>query len=269
MIGSIAQTTEILKKYNLKAKKKYGQNFLVSATIIDKIVSLIDDQTTVIEVGVGLGAITERLCLKAKQVIAYEIDQQLYGILQENLKFSNLRLYNKDFLKVDLKKVISEIDGKIVFVSNLPYYITTQILTNVFLNCSKIDMVVTMMQKEVANRFMKQKADKEYNSLQVLAQYCAEVQVLSKVNRNNFIPAPNVDSVILTFKIKKGLNNETIESFYDFLSKCFLHRRKCVLTNLANEGIKFNAEKLLDLQDKRVEQLNLTDYLRIYEEIQK
>lgn len=265
MIGSIAQTTKLLKEYNLQAKKKYGQNFLISSAIIEKVGELIDKQTTVIEIGAGLGAITEILCLKAKQVFSYEIDKQLYNVLLEILPYDNLKLFNDDFLKTDLVQLLNEIEGRIVFVSNLPYYITTQILTKIFLNSEKIDLVIVMMQKEVADRFLKEKADKEYNSLQVLVEYCADVEILSKVNKNNFIPVPGVDSTILKFKIKENLNNDYIIDFYDFLNKCFLHRRKYVLSNLVNSGIKLNKDEFCDLQNKRVEQMKLTDYIRIYE----
>ncbi len=267
MIGTISKTTELLRKYDLKAKKKYGQNFLISATVIDKITSFISDDMTVIEIGAGLGAISEQLALKAKKVIAYEIDKDLYEILSKELQFSNLMFVNEDFLKCDLSKLLNKNEGKISFVSNLPYYVTSEILTKIFVNCQKVEFIEAMMQKEVADRFLKDKADKQYSPLQLLAKYCSDVEVVSRVNRNNFIPAPSVDSVVLKFTIKQNMCDEKTRQFYQFLKDCFSHRRKSVFNNLNSAGYLFDVQRVDDLKDKRVEQLGLEDYLRIYEVI--
>ena len=267
MIGTISKTTELLRKYDLKAKKKYGQNFLISTTVIDKITSFISDDMTVIEIGAGLGAISEQLALKAKKVIAYEIDRDLYEILNKEFDYSNLILVNEDFLKCDLCKLLNENDGRIAFVSNLPYYVTSEILTKIFVNCQKVEFVEAMMQKEVADRFLKDKADKQYSPLQLLAKYCSDVEVVSRVNRNNFIPAPSVDSVVLKFTIKQNMCDEKTRQFYQLLKDCFSHRRKSVFNNLNSVGYALEKQKVDDLKDKRVEQLSLEDYLRIYEVI--
>lgn len=267
MIATISNTTELLQKYDLKAKKKYGQNFLISSVVIDKVISLIEKDMTVIEIGAGLGAITQQLALKASKVIAYEIDKDLFDILKKELDYPNLVLLNEDFLKSDLDKILNEYYGRIVFVSNLPYYLTSEILTKIFLSCERVEFVIAMMQKEVADRFLKQKVDKQYSPLQVLAKYCSDMSVVSKVNRNNFIPAPNVDSVILRFEIKEKIEDEKINKLYPFIKDCFTHRRKPVLNNLIETGYCFEKDKLADIKDKRVEQLSMDDYLRIYEEV--
>ena len=267
MIATISNTTELLQKYDLKAKKKYGQNFLISSVVIDKVISLVEPDMTVIEIGAGLGAITQQLALKANKVIAYEIDKDLFDILKEELDYPNLALLNEDFLKSDLDKILSENYGRIVVVSNLPYYLTSEILTKIFLNCERIEFVIAMMQKEVADRFLKLKVDKQYSPLQVLVKYCSNVSIISKVNRNNFIPAPNVDSIILRFEIKNCIKDEKINKFYPFIKDCFIHRRKPVINNLIEIGYSFEKDKLSDIKDKRVEQLSMDDYLRIYEEV--
>ena len=182
MIGSRSKTNYILNKYNYRAKKKFGQNFIVEPNIINKVVDQIDKDSTIIEIGAGLGAITQAVAEKVKKVTAYEIDSDLVEILNENLKeYKNIKIVNEDFLKIDLEGLLDSYNQKVTIVSNLPYYITTELLTKVLLSSDKIDKIIVMMQKEVADRFTKNEKGKDYNVLQVMAEYYCDVKVLTKV----------------------------------------------------------------------------------------
>lgn len=264
-IATINETKRLLSKYDYFAKKKYGQNFLISSNVVDNILQAVDKDTTVVEIGPGLGAISQLACMKAKEVFAFEIDQDLCRILKENIVFDNFHLENLDFLKLNLNSFLSQINGKKIIISNLPYYITSEILTKVILQSGNYDCLIAMMQKEVANRFVHKADKKQINQLQILAQLCCECEVVCQVNRNNFIPAPNVDSTILMFKNKFINFDIDLMDFYQFLNACFIHRRKSVLTNLASSGYKkIQQDKYIT---KRVEQLTLNDYLFLYGEV--
>lgn len=270
MIGNRAKTIDILNKYDYRAKKKFGQNFLVEPNIIKKIVEEITEDSIIIEIGAGLGAITQAVATKAKQVIAYEIDSDLVRILNENLKdYENIKIVHEDFLKIDLDGLLSSYNCKVTIVSNLPYYITTELLTKVLSVSDKIDKVIAMMQKEVADRFTKNEKGKDYNVLQVMAQYYCDVKSLTKVSKNNFIPIPKVDSEILIFEIKEDYQKVKDEKLlFDIVKACFSQRRKTILTNLNNNGFNIDKQKLLDLgidPTLRVEQLDIEDYVKVYE----
>ncbi len=269
MIGSRAKTIEILNEYNYRAKKKFGQNFLVEPNIIKKVVEQINEDSIVIEIGAGLGAITQAVAKKAKQVIAYEIDSDLVEILNENINDDeNIEIINEDFLKVDLDSVLNSYNEKVTIISNLPYYITTELLTKVLLSSDRINKVIAMMQKEVADRFTKNKKDKDYSVLQVMAKYYCDVKTLARVSKNNFIPIPKVDSEILIFKIKENYKKVDDEKLlFDIVKACFSQRRKMIISNLNSNGFTVDKQQLLDVgvdPTSRVEQLELEDYLKIY-----
>ncbi len=270
MIGSRSKTINILNKYNYQAKKKFGQNFLVEPNIIRKVVEQVDEDSVVIEIGAGLGAITQALANKVKQVIAYEIDGDLVNILNENLnEYNNIKIVKEDFLNVDLESLLNSFKQKATIISNLPYYITTEILTKVLESSNKIDKIIAMTQKEVADRFTKKEKGKDYNVLQVMAEYYCNVKSLTKVSRNNFIPAPKVDSEILIFEIKENYQQVSNEKLlFEIVKACFSQRRKMIISNLNNNGFNISKQQLLDIgvdPTSRVEQLELKDYIRIYE----
>lgn len=269
MIGSRAKTIEILNEYNYRAKKKFGQNFIVEPNIINKVVDQIDKDSTIIEIGAGLGAITQAVAEKVKKVTAYEIDSDLVEILNENLKeYKNIKIVNEDFLKIDLEGLLDSYNQKVTIVSNLPYYITTELLTKVLLSSDKIDKIIVMMQKEVADRFTKNEKGKDYNVLQVMAEYYCDVKVLTKVSKNNFIPVPEVNSEILIFEIKENCNKvEDEKLLFDIVKACYSQRRKMIISNLNNNGFVIDKKQLLDIgidPASRVEQLELEDYQKIY-----
>lgn len=269
MIGSKSKTNYLLNKYNYRAKKKFGQNFLVEPNIIKKVVEQINEDSVVIEIGAGLGAITQAVADKAKQVVAYEIDSDLVEILNENLKdYKNIKIINEDFLKVDFESFLNSYDQKVTIVSNLPYYITTELLTKILLSSNRIDRIIAMMQKEVADRFTKNEKGKDYNVLQVMAEYYCDIKTLTKVSKNNFIPIPKVDSEILIFEIKEDYKKVDDEQLlFDIVKACFSQRRKMILSNLNNSGFNIDKQQLLDIgvdPTARVEQLKLEDYQKIY-----
>ncbi len=269
MIGSRSKTVNILNKFNYRAKKKFGQNFLVEPNIIKKVVEQINEDSIIIEIGAGLGAITQAVAVKARQVIAYEIDSELVEILNENLKeYENIKIVNEDFLKADLESLLNSYRQKVTIVSNLPYYITTELLTKILLSSNKIDKVIVMMQKEVADRFTKNEKGKDYNVLQVMSEYYCDIKVLTKVSKNNFIPVPKVDSEILIFEIKKNYKKvEDEKLLFDIVKACFSQRRKMILSNLNSNGFNIDKKQLLDIgvdPTLRVEQLELENYIKIY-----
>ena len=245
MIASVNKTKEILEKYNLRAKKVFGQNFLIDSNIIKKIVSSagVDKNTGVIEIGPGLGALTEQLCINAKKVLCYDIDEDMINVLNNELKFNNLVIKNEDFLKCDYISALEYFNDcdRVIVVSNLPYYITTPIIFRLLANDTIIKEMYFMVQKEVALRLTGRPNTKDYNSLSVAISYRCEAELLFNVGRNCFMPAPDVESAIISLKRIKndyGLKNEA--KFFEFIKELFCMRRKTIVNNL---GGKFNLTK--------------------------
>lgn len=274
MIASINKTKELLQKYNLQAKKKFGQNFLIDSNVVKKIVACanINKETTVIEIGPGLGSMTELLCENAKKVICFEIDHDMVNILTSELTFDNLEIIEKDFLKVNLNDYIKEKE-RIIVVSNLPYYVTTPIITKI-LEDDIVSEIYVMVQDEVADRFVGLPGNKDYGSITVLINYYSDAKYEFKVSRNCFYPSPNVDSAIVSMKKNKKdyeLNNEA--KFLKFVQDIFAMRRKTLINNIINkyslkrdkiEGIL--AELGLDV-NVRSENLNLDKIVNLYNKL--
>lgn len=232
-IASLKMTDALLRLHSLNAKQSYGQNFIITSQVVEDIVKLsnADKNTVVIEIGAGLGALTEELVSSAKHVIAYEIDSDLIPLLKENLKGSNLEIINADFMQIDLDALIAKYPNeKIMVMSNLPYYITSDILIKLFKAKRPIESVVVMLQKEVGIKLAKPLEDKEKNELSMLAQFCSDIKVLKYVSKNDFLPRPKVDSVVLQFSIKK--TEISTEDFATFLKIIYKNRRKTILNNL-------------------------------------
>lgn len=270
IIASKKGTFNLLEKYNLIAKKGYGQNFLINYSTIENIVngSKITDNTLVIEIGPGLGALTQGLLNVSKQVIAIEIDQKMIEVLVDNFKdFNNLLIINNDFMKVDLNSLIDQYPDyeEVVIVSNLPYYITSDILEKIIsLRHPKIKRVVAMMQKEVGKKLLK-KEDKIESYLKVLIDNYCDVSTVVYVGKNDFEPRPKVDSIVLEFSINKdkyGLDYY----FFEIIKQCLSNRRK-TLINTINVDDKSKVEKVLcDLNIKntvRIEELTISQMKEI------
>ena len=222
--------------------KSLGQNFLVDVNIIHKIIdaSEIDDNTGIIEVGPGMGSLTEQLAKRAKKVMSFEIDQRLIPVLKETLApYDNVTIINEDILKADIGKAVktylNDCD-KIMVVANLPYYITTPILLNLMQQDIPIDGYVVMMQKEVGERLNAQVGTKAYGSLSIVTQYYTETSKVLTVPKTVFMPPPNVDSIVVKLMQREtplvGVDDE--ETFFKLAKAAFAQRRKTINNNYQN-----------------------------------
>ena len=254
---------------NFKFKKSYGQNFLQDKNIIKSIVEKtgIKENSLVIEVGPGSGALTTELAKVAKNVLSYEIDTRLEETLDENLKeFDNVEIIYDDFLTRDIKNDIADYNyDNIYFVANIPYYITTAIVERLI--ASKIDFkaITIMIQKEVADRFSAHVKSRDYGSITVFLNYYFDIEKLLYVSRNAFIPKPNVDSEVISLRKKeerKKVNNE--EMFFKLVRDSFKFKRKNIRNNLKNYDLSI-VEKVLNKYNKdltaRAEELELDIFI--------
>ena len=241
-IGSLGRTQEILKKYGIRAKKSYGQNFLTDVNVLKKIVAAADinRDDNVIEIGPGIGALTEQLALAAGQVLALEIDQSLLPVLDDVLApYDNVTVVNQDVLKADLPSLIkqhfSDLQKPVKVVANLPYYITSPILMGLLASPVSFDCICVMMQKEVAQRLAAQPGTKQYGALTLAIEYQMTATIAFNVSRHAFVPSPNVDSAIVVLKPRKeplAVQPFDQQKLFGFIRGCFAHRRKSLWNNL-------------------------------------
>ena len=267
-IADYSVTKAVLERHGFTFKKSFGQNFLTDTNILQKIVDTaeIDDQVNVIEIGPGIGALTEFLAERATQVMAFEIDHRLVPILADTLRdFDNVTVVNEDILKVDLAQHIQNFknpDLPIKVVANLPYYITTPILMHLIESGIPFSEFVVMMQKEVADRISAQPNTKAYGSLSIAVQYYMTAKVAFIVPRTVFVPAPNVDSAILKM-VRRPEPAVAVEdeSFFFKISKAsFTHRRKTLWNNLT--GYFGKTEEVKDKLTKALDQAGLSPSVR-------
>ena len=279
-IADYSVTKAVLERHGFTFKKSFGQNFLTDTNILQKIVDTaeIDKQVNVIEIGPGIGALTEFLAENAAEVMAFEIDDRLVPILADTLReFDNVTVVNQDILKVDLNQYIAEFknpDLPIKVVANLPYYITTPILMHLIESKIPFQEFVVMMQKEVADRISAEPNTKAYGSLSIAVQYYMTAKVAFIVPRTVFVPAPNVDSAILKMVRREQPAVEVQdEKFFFKVSKAsFVHRRKTLWNNLTSyfgksEEVKTKLERGLEKADLvanvRGEALDLAAFARL------
>ena len=267
-IADYSVTKAVLERHGFTFKKSFGQNFLTDTNILQKIVDTaeIDDQVNVIEIGPGIGALTEFLAERAAQVMAFEIDHRLVPILADTLRdFDNVTVVNEDILNVDLAQHIQNFknpDLPIKVVANLPYYITTPILMYLIESGIPFSEFVVMMQKEVADRISAQPNTKAYGSLSIAVQYYMTAKVAFIVPRTVFVPAPNVDSAILKM-VRRPEPAVAVEdeSFFFKISKAsFTHRRKTLWNNLT--GYFGKTEEVKDKLTKALDQAGLSPSVR-------
>lgn len=274
-ISTPSRTKEILEKYDLHAKKGYGQNFLVDPVIVERCAAQSKSEGAVIEVGPGIGSLTEQLAIVSKHVTAYEIDERLIPILQETLSpYDNVEIIVGDFLSIDVTAKINQLKkeyGTVSFCANLPYYITSQVLFKVFEE--DINTITVMVQKEVGDRFTAKPNDPSYSALSVEGQYRYHVKKLFTVPGRSFNPSPNVDSVIIQF-IKKEQADDTIDmhSFYEFIRACFKQRRKTIYNNLKeylndSEAVAIALEKANVNPQSRAQECSIEDLERLFKAI--
>ena len=270
-------TKYIVDKYDLFAKKNYGQNFLVNPSIIENIINLsgISKDDYVIEIGPGIGALTEALVQVAYEVHAFEIDKDLEKVLQNEITCSNLHVTIKDFLKVNLDELVSKFDPNrnIVVVSNLPYYITSDILTKLITSNLNYKSIIVMLQKEVGDKFVNNQGKKEESVLTYLARYYCDCEKLIDVDLTNFFPQPNIESMVIKFTKKEySLKVKDNNKFLAVTKALLKMRRKTIQNNLnaylpsKNDVLEvLNAVNIEPMT--RAESLSLDDFIRITNKI--
>lgn len=249
IIASPKKTKEILNKYSFVFKKKFGQNFLIDLHVLNKIIDAaeINEDDFVVEIGPGIGSLTQQLAENARQVTAVEIDKNLIPILEDTLSaYDNISIINQDVLKLDMKTLVEEKnDGnKIKVVANLPYYITTPIIMGLFENQVPLDSIIVMVQKEVADRMQAKAGSKNYGSLSLAVQYYAEPYIVANVPQNCFIPRPNVGSAVIRLKKYDKPSVEVKDEVFMFklIRTAFGQRRKTLVNTLKNSP-EINIEK--------------------------
>ena len=263
---------KMLNDYGIRLKKSLGQNFLRSADITDKIASSVENisELTIVEIGAGAGILTKSLCRRAHKVISYEIDKSLEELLNELMKENdNLEVRMKDFLDEDMS--VFDSNERYAVCANLPYYITTPLLFKLFNSSVNFESITVMVQKEMGERFLAGKNDPKYNDLSVIAHYLYDVKKVMNVSKEEFMPVPKVDSMVISFHGKKEKQVENEEKFFEFVQGIFLYRRKTLLNNL---GIYFKDKEKARLclnkagvaDNKRAQELSLEEIIELYKE---
>ena len=269
---------DIIIKENIKAKKNYGQNFLVDQNILKKIVESTNlENQNIIEIGPGLGSLTDFLAQKAKKLVCYEIDKDMIAVLSKRFdKNEKINIIHQDFLKIDIQKEIEKYfqNEDVILVANLPYYITTAILTKVLEETKQIKQIIVMVQKEVAMRLAGKPSTKDYNSLSVLIQYYTDTKILFNVSPKCFIPAPEVESSVISITLKKEKFNVLNEAFFlKFNRNIFTQRRKTLYNNIkvAYDMSKEQIESVLKNNNLpltvRAESLTVEQIVKLYNDI--
>ena len=273
-IATIARTREIMETYDLYPKKGYGQNFIIEPEIVRHIAeySGVDKNTLAVEIGPGIGALTEQLARKAGQVLCYEIDLKLTDVLADTLsEYPNVDIIFEDVLKRDLKEDLKRYSfEKMAVVANLPYYVTTPILFHLIESEIPFESITVMVQKEMADRFNAEVNTKEYNGLSVLLQYLYEIRIVMKVPKTVFLPKPQVDSIVIRFTPKKNYPIKDLNKLNEFVKGCFTQRRKTIYNNLKEFfNDKDKAVRVLNAanieENRRAESLTVDDFVHLYE----
>ena len=240
-LGNPKNTIEIIQKYEFMFQKKFGQNFLIDTHVLEKIISAagITKNDCVLEIGPGIGTMTQYLAENAGHVVAVEIDRNLIPILKETLAdYDNVTVINEDILRVDIKALAEEYNGgkPIKVVANLPYYITTPIIMGLFESGVPIDNITVMVQKEVANRMKEGPGSKDYGALSLAVQYYAEPEIVANVPPNCFIPRPNVGSAVIRLTRHKEMPVEVKDPalMFKIIRASFNQRRKTLQNGLGN-----------------------------------
>ena len=252
------KTKFMLNKYKLSANKSLGQNFLINDEVVEKIVASADvnESDLVIEIGPGLGNLTEYLLEKAGKVIAIELDERMIQILQDRFSlYNNFELLNQDVLKVDLEKLIQDNKNEKIknakIVANLPYYITTPIIMKLLEEKLNIESITVMIQKEVADRLIAVPGSKLSGAITYCVYYYATSESVTIVENNSFIPEPAVDSEVIKLLIRKEhpvkLNDEA--EFFKLIKVSFMQRRKTLINSIVNGGMVSNKEEAKELFD--------------------
>lgn len=283
-MNTFRKTREILNKYGLTAKKKFGQNFLIDDNILDEISAsaCINDDELIIEIGPGLGNLTSYLLKKSRYVLLVEIDNNMIEILNDRFKENtNYSLINEDILKVDLDEKISKIEEdlnfsfkKVKVVANLPYYITTPILFKLLKDSKRVDEIVVMVQKEVADRMVASPKSKDYGILSVMIKYLADAEIIIKVPKEAFIPSPNVTSSVIKLVKNKKYECDDEEKLFELIHHAFAQRRKKMINSLeSSKFLNLDKERIKDAFNKvnlnenvRAEELSIEEFILLSKE---
>lgn len=256
-LGIPANTMAVLKKYNFSFQKKYGQNFLIDTNILERIISEseITKDDCVLEIGPGIGTMTQYLAESVKRVVAVEIDRSLIPILEDTLSgYDNVTVINDDILKVDIKKLCDEYNDSrpIKVVANLPYYITTPIIMGLFESHVPLKSITIMVQKEVADRMQQKPGSKDYGALSLAVQYYAKPEIVAEVSPNCFIPKPNVSSAVIRLTRYENPPIEVDDEHFMFslIRASFNQRRKTLANGLANGGLGLDRETVNSMLEK-------------------
>lgn len=257
-LGNPTNTIAVLQKYNFNFQKKYGQNFLIDTHVLEKIIreSGITKDDLVLEIGPGIGTMTQYLAENAREVVAVEIDKNLIPILSDTLSaYDNVTVMNEDILKVDINKIAEEKNnGKpIKVVANLPYYITTPIIMGLFESHVPLESITIMVQKEVADRMQVGPGTKDYGALSLAVQYYAKPEIVANVPPNCFMPRPNVGSAVIKLSRYEKPPVQAKDEAYLFaiIRASFNQRRKTLLNGLINAGnLNVTKEQILEALEK-------------------
>lgn len=275
-LGNPRIIQQIIKEQNFAVQKKYGQNFLVDTNILEGIVNAaeINKEDVVLEIGPGMGSLTQYLLEAAKEVIAVEVDKMLIPILKDNLKeYDNLTLIHGDVLKLDLDEILK--GQRVKVVANLPYYITTPIVMELLEKQENIESITVMVQKEVAQRMQEGPGSKSYGALSLAVQFYSKPEIVLNVSKHCFLPKPDVDSAVIKLDIyqkeERPVQAKDAEFMFRLIRAAFNQRRKTLLNALSNDaGTKIPKEKTLEALSKmdksesiRGEALNLEEFARL------
>ncbi|MEA1974587.1 MAG: 16S rRNA (adenine(1518)-N(6)/adenine(1519)-N(6))-dimethyltransferase RsmA [Bacillota bacterium] len=281
-LTSPGKIRNIMKKHNVRFSKSLGQNFIVNDSIIEEIISKsnITKNDCVLEIGPGIGVLTQALAENADKVLAVELDNKLIPVLEETLSdYENVDIIHNDILKVDINEEIkNRFDKPVKVIANLPYYITTPIIMKLLEERIDVKEIIVMVQKEVAERMVSKSGVKAYGSLSVAVQYYSEASIIIDVNRDNFLPPPNVDSSVIKLKIRDNPAVKVLddEYFFEVVKGAFALRRKTLINSLSKSKIAVNKEivekaliKLgLDLRI-RGEKLSIEQFAKLSNELYK
>lgn len=283
-LGNPAYTMAVLEKHGFRFQKKYGQNFLLDTHILEKIIGAaeITKEDFVIEIGPGIGTMTQYLCEAAREVVAVEIDTNLLPVLDDTLKdYDNVSVINEDILKVDINALVKEKNGgkPIKVVANLPYYITTPIIMGLFESHVPIESITIMVQKEVADRMQVGPGTKDYGALSLAVQYYSRPEVICEVSPSCFVPQPKVASTVIKLtRYDKPPVEISDEAFmFKVIRASFNQRRKTLANGLSNSGeINISKENIMATIEKlgypaavRGETFTLEEFARFSEELLK
>ena len=275
MSNILEETNFILRKYNIRANKSLGQNFLINQSVVDKIVNSanITKEDLIIEIGPGLGTLTKELLEKAGKVICIELDKRMVEILKDRFSlYKNFEIINEDVLKVDLNTIISSENKTCKIVANLPYYITTPIIMKLLESKLNIESITVMIQKEVAERLIAEPGQKQTGAITYAVYYYCESEKILDVPPTSFIPEPEVTSQVIKLKLRKSSPVEVSnpQKMFSIIKIAFMQRRKTLLNALTNGNIINSKQEALEIfknleinQNARAEELTLNQFANL------